>query len=84
MDTNHSLIAGRINARNKRLVLVANDCAFDKFAYQCDADELHSRQIYKHLVLLNQEDQEQLDSMDELDQPLTFLKPPSEAFLLEI
>lgn len=81
MATNHSALVGRINARNKRLELIANDCAFDKFAYQCDEDELHSRQIHQHLSLLNLEDQKQLDSLDELDQPLTFIEPPSEAFL---
>lgn len=84
MTTHHSAIVARINARNKRLELIATDCAFDKFAYQCDADELYSRQVYQHLSLLNLEDQEQLDSLDELDHPLTFIEPPSEAFLLEL
>lgn len=84
MTTNHSAIVGRINARNKRLELIATECAFEKFAYECDADELYSRQVYRHLSLLNFEDQEQLNSLDELDHPLIFIEPPSEAFLLEL
>lgn len=81
--TNHKAIVGRINARNKRLELIATDCAFDKFAYECNADELYSRQVYQHLSLLNLEDQERLSLLDELDHPLTLIEPPSEAFLLE-
>ena len=84
MTTNHSAIVGRINARNKRLELIATDCAFDKFAYECNADELYSRQIHQHLSLLNLEDQERLSLLDELDHPLTLIEPPSEAFLLEL
>lgn len=84
MTTNHSAIVGRINARNKRLELIVTDCAFDKFAYECNADELYSRQVYQHLSLLNLEDQEQLSLLDELDHPLTLIEPPSEAFLLEL
>lgn len=83
MTTNHSAIVGRINARNKRLELIATDCAFDKFAYECNADELYSRQVYQHLSLLNFEDQEQLSLLDELDHPSTFTEPPSEAFLVD-
>lgn len=84
MTTNHKAIVGRINARNKRLELIATDCAFDKFAYECNADELYSRQVYQHLSLLNLEDQERLSLLDELDHPLTLIEPPSEAFLLEL
>lgn len=84
MTTNHKVIVGRINARNKRLELIATDCAFDKFAYECNADELYSRQVYQHLSLLNLEDQERLSLLDELDHPLTLIEPPSEAFLLEL
>ena len=84
MTTNHNAIVGRINARNKRLELIATDCAFDKFAYECNADELYSRQVYQHLSLLNLEDQERLSLLDELDHPLTLIEPPSEAFLLEL
>ena len=84
MTTNHKVIVGRINARNKRLELIATDCAFDKFAYECNADELYSRQVYQHLSLLNFEDQERLSLLDELDHPLIFTEPPSEAFLLEL
>lgn len=84
MTTNHNAIVGRINARNKRLELIATDCAFEKFAYECNADELYSRQVYQHLSLLNLEDQERLSLLDELDHPLTLIEPPSEAFLLEL
>ncbi len=84
MTTHHSAIVARINSRNKRLELIATDCAFDKFAYECNADELFSRDVYNHLRLLNLEDQEQLYALDELDHPLTFIEPPSEAFLLEL
>ena len=67
MNTHRDAIISRIQARNKRMEDIETGCSFEKFAFQCDDDEIYHRSIYDNLLKKNQEDTMLLDELDELD-----------------